>query len=137
VGLGLSTEQRRFFAFLLAAGASVPVNLAARVLASQVVPFAAAIVIAHLAGMLTAYALTRRFVFQRSHRKVHDELTRFATVNVLSLAITWSVAMAMVRFVLPAIQWTWWVEFTGHVTGLVAASVSSFFAHRGYSFRRA
>ncbi|UUX94085.1 GtrA family protein [Aquabacterium sp. J223] len=128
-------ETRRFLAFVLAAGASVPVNLAARVLASQRVSYGLAIVIAHGAGMVTAWALSRRFVFERSQRPVHDELGRFALVNVLSLAVTWSVALLLVEGLFPRVGFTLQPEFVGHVAGLATSAVTSFFAHRAFSFR--
>ena len=35
--------------------------------------------------MLTAFLLTRSFVFERSGRRVSNELARFTVVNVVSL----------------------------------------------------
>ena len=44
------------------------------ILFSQVMPYEVAIVLSHGCGMLTAYALTRLFVFERSGRRAPSEL---------------------------------------------------------------
>ena len=92
-------ERTRFLRFLVAAGLSVPVNLGTRILFSRVMPYEIALVLSHLCGMLTAYALTRLFVFERSGRSAASELTRFAMVNGVSVVQTWIVAVGLVRLV--------------------------------------
>ena len=67
----------QFLKFLVAAGLSVPVNLGSRVLLSRIMPYEAAVVVSHLCGMLTAFLLTRSFVFERSGRRASNELARF------------------------------------------------------------
>ena len=91
--------MRRFqyIRFLVAGGLSVPVNLASRVLFSHWMPYELAIVLAHGCGMLTAYALTRLFVFEPSGRPGRVEVARFAVVNLVSVTITWLVAVGLVR----------------------------------------
>jgi putative flippase GtrA len=125
-----------FVRFLVAAGLSVPANLAARVALSTAVPYEVAIVGSHLVGMLVAWALTRAFVFGRSSTGVSRELARFAAVNVVSAGITWLVAVGLLRLVLPAVGWAWQPELSAHVAGLAVASVASFVGHRDFSFRR-
>ena len=127
--------DRRFLPFLLAAGASVPVNLLARVAFSRVVPFEAAVLLSHGVGMVTAYALTRCFVFERSGRSVAGELGRFALVNLVSAGLTWCVAVALLYQVFPRLGIAWQPELLAHVAGLGAASVASFVGHSRFSFR--
>ena len=124
----------QFLKFLVAAGLSVPVNLGSRVLLSRVMPYEAALVVSHLCGMLTAFLLTRRFVFERSGRRVSNELTRFALVNVLSLVMTWVVAVGLLRLVFPRIGFDIHPELVAHIAGLGLASLTSFYGHRTYSF---
>lgn len=128
------SDFRRFVRFVLAAGASVPVNLAARALFSNWVPFEVAVVLSHIVGMLTAYVLTRVFVFERSGRSARSELSRFAVVNVVSVAVTWLVSVALVRIAFPAWGFDYHPELVGHLCGLAVASGSSFIGHSRYSF---
>lgn len=126
----------QFLRFLVAAGLSVPVNLGSRIAFSHVMPYEAALVVSHLCGMLTAYVLTRVFVFQPSGRTSRSELGRFALVNLVSLALTWMVAVALVRFAFPVIGFHRAPELVAHVIGLGLSSITSFYGHRRFSFAR-
>lgn len=131
------TRAPSFLRFLVAAGLSVPVNLGARVLFSRIVPYELAVLLSHAVGMVTAWALTRALVFGASGTSAGRELARFAAVNVVSAAVTWIVAVSLVRLVLPALRWTFEPELTAHVAALAASSVAAFVGHRDFSFRRA
>jgi putative flippase GtrA len=120
--------------FLLAAGASVPVNLASRVLFSTVIPFAVAIVLSQIVGMVVAYGLTRTFVFQSTRTSWTGELARFAAVNLLSLAQMWIVSIVTLYAVMPAFGYDFFKEFSAHAVGLFSTSVTAFFGHKLYSF---
>ena len=129
-----SAEAAQFIRFVVAAGLSVPVNLGTRILFSQAMPYEIAIVLSHGCGMLTAYALTRLFVFERSGRSAPSELGRFAAVNAVSVVQTWIVAVALVRIVFPRIGFATEPELVAHAVGLGCASVTSYLGHRHYSF---
>lgn len=128
---------RRFIRFVLAAGASVPVNIAARVVFSFWISYEWAIVLSHLVGMVTAYTLTRLFVFERSGRSAASELSRFAVVNLVSVAVTWLVSVTLLRHVFPALHFSHQPALVAHVIGLGFASISSFVGHSRFSFRKA
>lgn len=129
-------EHRRFVRFLFAAGASVPVNLVARIVFQRWVDFGIAVLLAHVVGMLTAYVLTRLFVFERSGRSTRSELSRFAIVNVASAAVTWAVSVTLAQALFPSIGFRWHPELIAHVTGLAVSSITSFVGHRHFSFAR-
>jgi len=130
----IAPDRLLFLKFVVAAGLSVPVNLGSRILFSRAMPFEAAIVLSHVCGMLTAYLLTRLFVFERSGRKAASELSRFALVNLASVAQTWIVAVGLVRFVFPALGVVREAELLAHGTGLAFAAFTSFYGHRHFSF---
>jgi len=126
--------RQQFLKFLVAGGLSVPVNLGSRHLLSFVMPYEAAVVVSHLCGMLTAFLLTRSFVFKRSGRRMSNELARFTLVNVLSLVVTWVVAVGLLRLVFPRVGFDIHPELVAHIAGLALASLTSFYGHRRYSF---
>ena len=99
-------------------------------------PYEAAVVVSHLCGMLTAFLLTRSFVFGRSHRRVSNELARFTAVNLVSLSVTWVVAVGLLRIVFPRVGFDIYPELVAHIAGLGIASFTSFYGHRRYSFGR-
>ena len=128
-------RHRDFLRFVVAAGASVPVNIAARVMFSQWMPYGYAVLASHLVGMITAYVLTRLFVFAPSGRSVASELSRFALVNVVSAGLTWAISVGLVDVVFPRIGYTYHAELVAHVIGLGTASITSFIGHSRFSFR--
>ena len=135
----MNQERRirpQFMRFVIAAGMSVPVNLGTRVLFSLVLPYEVALVLSHLCGMLTAFVLTKLFVFARSGRSNQSELSRFALVNVVSVAQTWIVAVGLVRIVFPWLGFHAAPELLAHAIGLAIASATSFYGHRHFSFGR-
>jgi putative flippase GtrA len=127
----------QFLRFVVAAGLSVPVNVGTRILFSRHMPYEIAIVLSHACGMVTAYVLTRLFVFERSGRSTGSELGRFALVNAVSATQTWLVAVGLVRLVFPSVGFSAQPELVAHIVALGVASVTSFYAHRLYSFGRA
>jgi putative flippase GtrA len=129
-------RNRQFLRFVLAAGASVPVNIGARILLSQWCRYEVAVLLSHVVGMLTAFALTRAFVFRASGRSAASELGRFALVNVGSAALTWCVSVGLVDWLFPRIGYHYHAELVGHVIGLGVSSISSFVGHSRFSFRR-
>lgn len=129
-------RHRQFVRFVAAAGASVPFNIGARILFSRVVPYETAVPLSHGVGMLVAYTLTKRFVFDVSGRSVRSELGRFAAVNLVSAALTWCVSVGLLRLVFPWLGFVFHPELLAHVAGLALASVSSFAGHRRFSFER-
>lgn len=131
-----ASRRYQFLAFVIAAGLSVPVNLLTRIAFSRVMPFEAAVVLSHVCGMLVAYALTKLFVFSPSGRSALSELSRFAAVNVLSLAVTWIVAVWLLRLVLPGLPWIAEPELVAHFAGLAVSAVTSFVGHKYFSFAR-
>jgi putative flippase GtrA len=129
-------DRSQFLKFVIAAGLSVPVNLGARVLLSRVMPYEVAIVVSHLCGMLTAFVLIRSFVFEPSGRRAASELARFTLINVLSVVVTWVVAVGLLRVVFPRVGFATSPELVAHILGLGVASFTSFYGHRRYSFGR-
>lgn len=131
-----TARPHQFARFVVAAGLSVPVNIGARVVLSWAMPYEVAVAVSHLLGMVTAYTLTRLFVFERSGHTVKREFSRFAMVNLLSLVQTWIVAVGLLRLVFPQIGFEYEPELVAHIIGLGLTAVTSFWAHRHFSFAR-
>lgn len=129
-------EPLRFLAFVLASGLSVPVNLVSRMLFSLVVPFELAIALSHFCGMATAFTLSKLFVFDPSGKTLWAEFSRFALVNVLSLAQTWIVAVGLLRFVWPAVGLDYYPELSAHVIGLATSAFTAYVGHKRLTFAR-
>ena len=126
----------QFLKFLVAGGIAAAVNLASRFLLNYVMSFEAAVVVAYLMGFMTAYVLSRLFVFEPSGRSRRTEIRRFAIVNVFSLMIVWVISVGLARVIFPAMNFTWHAEDISHLIGVLAPAVTSYFGHRFYTFAR-
>jgi putative flippase GtrA len=124
----------RFAKFLATGGTAALANLASRVLLEYAMPFEAAVVVAYLIGMATAYVLARLFVFDDSGRSTGAEFTRFAIVNVVSLCIVWVISVGLARVIFPALQFTWHANDIAHFIGVLAPAVVSYVGHSRFTF---
>jgi len=125
-----------FGRFLVTGGVAAGVNVGARWLLSHSMVYEVAVVVAYLVGMVTAYALSRLFVFERSGRAMVDEAVRFTLVNMVALAQVWIVSVGLARLVFPAIDFTWHAEDIAHLIGVAIPAVTSYFGHRHFSFAK-
>lgn len=126
----------RFVKFLATGGIAALVNLLSRYALNYLMPFEAAVVVAYLLGMTTAYLLARRFVFDASGRSVASEVRRFVLVNIVALCFVWAISVGLARIVFPAIAFTWHPDDIAHLVGVLAPAVTSYIGHRFYTFAR-
>ena len=129
-------EMGEFTRFVLTGGIAAGVNVAARWGLSHVMSYEAAVAVAYLFGMTTAYLLARMFVFDESGRSTGSELLRFAIVNVFALAQVWLVSVGLARLAFPAIGFAWHAEDIAHLIGVAIPAVTSYFGHRHFSFAK-
>jgi len=123
-----------FTRFVLAGGFAALFNIFSRLAFSMVMPFEAAVVLAYLVGMATAFALTRRFVFERSQRHIAHEMARFTLVNLLALAQVWLVSVGLADWLFPRIGLTWNADLVAHIVGVMSPIGTSFLGHKRFTF---
>ena len=126
----------QFLKFLVTGGIAALVNLLSRYALNHVMSFEAAVVLAYLLGMATAYLLARRFVFDASGRSMASEVRRFVLVNLVALGFVWVISVGLARVVFPAIGMTWHADDIAHLIGVLAPAVTSYVGHRFYTFAR-
>lgn len=123
--------------FLLLGGFSAGVNVVARFVLQPLLGFEVAVAVAYVIGMVVAYNLFRIFVFGASERGVVSEAWRFTLVNLVSLALVWTISVGLARVVLPALNWTWHADDISHLIGVLSPAVTSWIGHKRYTFRGA
>lgn len=123
-----------FGRFLVTGGVAAGANVISRWLFNFIMPFEAAVVVAYLVGMTTAYVLAKLFVFEASGRRAHDEFVRFAIVNAVALVQVWLVSVGLARYLFPAVGFTWYADDIAHMIGVVIPAVTSYLGHRHFSF---
>lgn len=82
---------------------------------------------AHVIGVLVAFVLYRRFVFQ-VHGHVWRDLARFESVYLVSIGIN--------AVILPILVNLGWNRILAQLSILVITVAISWFGHKGFSFRR-
>jgi putative flippase GtrA len=127
--------MRRFGGFVLTGGIAALVNLVTRYAISFVLVYEVAVAVAYLIGMTTAFLLSRHFVFKASGRSWAEEYGRFAIVNAFAFAQVWLVSIGLARFVFPAIGFDWHAEDVAHLIGVASPIVTSYYAHKNFSFK--
>ena len=125
---------RQFLLFVLTGGAAALVNILSRVGFSRVLRFELAVLAAYGIGMVTAYLLARRFVFQRSRQSMRRSFAAFALVNLAAVLQTWLVSLGLRHVLLPVIGVTALVDLIAHSCGVIVPVFTSFLGHKYISF---
>ena len=115
-------------------GLAAALNIASRVVFDRVMPYEAAVAVAYLVGMTTAFFLARLFVFEASGRSLHVEYGRFALVNVAALLQVMVVSVGLAKLVFPVVGFTWNAALIAHVIGVLSPVLVSYQGHKRFSF---
>jgi putative flippase GtrA len=128
----------RSFALFIAIGTfSAGVNVGARIVFNRLVPFAFAIILAFLVALTTAFVLNKIIIFHSTGGSVVRQYVKFALVNLVALIQVWIVSMCLARILFPSIGVSFHAETIAHLIGVMSPVVTSYFAHRKFSFRPA
>ena len=130
-------ELARFARFVLVSTLAAAMNFGSRIVFSQFVPYAVAIVLAFVVGLSTAFLLARAFVFSDSTNSLKRQGFFFVAVNFFALAQTLAFSLVFARSVLPALGVTAHAEAIAHAIGIGIPVISSYFGHKYLSFRTA
>lgn len=127
----------QFVRFLAAGGIAALANFGSRIAFSLVLPYPAAIVLAYLVGMTTAFVLNRAFVFTGARNPVGQQAWRFVLVNLAAVAQTLAISLLLARWALPALGVAQHAETIAHAVGVLVPVFTSYLGHRHWSFRAA
>jgi putative flippase GtrA len=125
----------RFIVFVATGSVAAVVNLVSRYFLNFVMPFELAVVLAYMVGMVVAFVLFQRMIFGNPGTPLRRRVIRFVQVNLVGMALAWVVSTVMARVVLPVVGWTFHPFEVAHFVGVAAPTFSSYFLHRGYTFR--
>jgi putative flippase GtrA len=125
----------QFLKFLVAGGFAAAVNFGSRIVFNHWMPFSAAIVVAYIAGMITAFILTKLFVFTDSVRPTWQSALFFILVNVAAVLQTWVVSVGLAYYVLPWLGIAWHPKEIAHAVGVVVPVFTSYIGHKKLTFK--
>lgn len=125
----------RFLKFVLTGGTSAIFNLGSRVLFSQYLSFSQAVVLSYVVGIMVAYFLARRFVFQSSSATVRRSFTGFLVVNLWGVFQTLGISLLLLNFLAMFASKNAVSEFLSHFIALSSTVITSYLGHKYISFR--
>ena len=131
------SKQGEFFQFLLVGGLAAGINFISRIGFSEFFSYRVAIIFAYIVGMLTAFMLSKHYVFEQSGRPFKDELRDFTIVNIFAVIQVWLISVGLAEYLFPKISFTFYPEEIAHLIGLGIPAVTSYFGHKYFSFRKA
>jgi len=127
--------SRKFLLFLLTGGFAAAVNWGSRILYNLWMPYSAAIVVAYVTGMITAFILAKLFVFTESTQSTGRSAFFFTLVNLVAVFQTWLVSVGLAYYVFPRIGMHWHDRDIAHLVGVIVPVFSSYIGHKKFSFR--
>lgn len=127
--------RRQFATFLGVGGVAALANLSSRFLFASFASFEASVLLAFFVGLTTAFVLNRALVFSEARGTTwKTEAVRFLIVNLAGLVVTLGAAVGCLRVLLAAFGPAGWVEGLAHLIGLGCSAITSYVAHRTWTF---
>ena len=123
-----------FVEFAIVGTVAAATNVVAQIVFQIVVPYEIAIVLAFPFGLTTAFILNSRYVFGTGRSGAATAYWRF-TSQPCALVQVWIVSVLLDLMAFPGLGFTWHAETTAHTLGILSPVITSYFAHKHFSFR--
>jgi putative flippase GtrA len=127
--------SREFLVFLLTGGFAAVVNWVSRMVYNIWMPYSAAIVVAYVTGMITAFILAKLFVFKSSTQSTSRSIFFFTLVNLVAVLQTWAVSVGLAYYILPRMGMIWHDRDIAHLIGVMIPVFTSYIGHKRWSFK--
>lgn len=127
--------SRDFLMFLLTGGIAAAVNWCSRIVYNVWIPYSAAIVVAYITGMITAFVLARLFVFTKSTQSTARSVFFFTLVNLVAVLQTWGVSVGLAYYLFPRMGINWHTRDIAHLIGVAVPVFTSYLGHKKWSFK--
>lgn len=128
--------SRRFAKFIIAGGIAALANFGSRIVLGIWLGYISSIIIAYCIGMVTAFILTKVFVFEPSTNVIHHQMIWFTLVNLAAVLQTLFVSLLFARSIFPIIGMHWHIETVAHAIGVAVPVFTSYLGHKHLTFRR-
>ena len=128
-------KSRQFLTFLFAGGFAAVVNFGSRFFYNEYMSFGNAVIVAYITGMITAFVLSKRFVFDKSVHSTKKEFIYFTLVNMVAIIQTYLISVGLAEYLFPGIGFTFYPYSIAHAAGVVFPVFTSFIGHKYFSFK--
>ncbi len=129
-------KSKQFLSFLLAGGFAAVVNFGSRFFYNEYMSFGNAVILAYITGMITAFVLTKLFVFEKSKHSTKKEFIYFTLVNLVAIVQTYIISVGFAEYIFPAFEFTFYPEAIAHAMGVAFPVFTSFIGHKYFSFKK-
>lgn len=127
-----------FVRFLISGGTATIVNLAAVWVARHFVSFEWSLVAGVAAGSTISFMMSKLFAFRsKGWGSARGEAARFALVYGAGLVLYWLASVAARPMFLAARAPPQWADMGAVLSGAVVMTLTSYFGHRFFTYRRA
>jgi len=128
-------KSRQFFLFILTGGFAAGVNFVSRIIFNYWFDFSTSIILAYIMGMITAFTLSKIFVFKDGTQSLHNSVVFFILVNLVAILQTWVISMIMEYYLLPWLNVTSYTKEISHAFGVMFPVFTSYIGHKRWSFK--
>jgi putative flippase GtrA len=125
---------KEIVSFVVVGGLAAAVNILARILFNRIFNYETSIALAFPIALTFAFVLNRNLVFSAADGRASTQYMRFLAVNLLALAQTLLISVALARWVFPAIGYAWNSETIAHAIGVAIPIFTSYLGHKHFSF---
>ena len=123
-----------FSRFILTGGFAAGVNFLSRIALSQFMTYRFAVFFAYLIGMVTAFILSKIFVFKKSGQSATNEFIKFTIVNIVAIIQVWLISVGLAEYGFPAINFSFYPEEIAHLIGISVPVITSYYGHKYFTF---
>ena len=127
-------NKKEFILFVAAGGFAALVNFVSRIIFNFWFSFEVSVVLAYLIGMITAYILTKIFVFKAKSVGLISSSIKFTIVNILAVLQTYFISVYLYYWLNNNINFDYNKEIA-HFVGIAFPVITSYIGHKYYSFK--
>lgn len=127
-------NKKEFILFVAAGGFAAMVNFVSRIIFNFWFSFEVSVVLAYLIGMITAYILTKIFVFKAKSVGLVSSSIKFTIVNILAVLQTYFISVYLYYWLNNNINFDYNKEIA-HFVGIAFPVITSYIGHKYYSFK--
>ena len=128
--------MKRVVLFVLCGGAAAGINVLSRWILSNWLPYAAAIVVAFILGLVSGFLLFKFLVFDSANSKrIGKESFWYILVNAFALVQTLIISIFLADYFFPWVGMSLYPHDVAHVIGVGLPVITSYFGHKYITFK--
>ncbi len=126
----------RFLIYILSCIAAAGINFASRIFLGLYMAYTPSIIVAYLFRMITAYTLSRLFVFEAKQNNLAKQAFYFFIISMIGMIQTIFISLLLSHYVFPHLLANQFlIEEYAHFIGICFPAFTSYLGHKYLSFK--